>query len=209
MSLDQSALDAVWDFGDPLSSETALRRARDRAISASERSEWATQIARALGLQEKFAAADALLDGIALTAPEVTTRVVLERGRLRNSEGNAAAAVPLFADAARTARAADLVFLEVDALHMLAIADPVRVEQWTTAALARLAVTSDARTLRWTVSLHNNRGWSHLDRGDYFAALASFESAAVAADRWGSEQQRVWAREAIEECRAALDSSGD
>jgi hypothetical protein len=66
--------------------------------------------------------------------------------RLRNSGGDASAAVPLFQAAAEGAASADLVFLQVDALHMLGIADPDRADEWTGQALAALDGTTEART---------------------------------------------------------------
>ena len=71
-------------------------------------------------------------------------RVALERGRLRNSAGDPAAAVPLFRAAAEGAASAGLVFLQVDALHMLAIADPAHAPR-VDGASARGARRHDRR----------------------------------------------------------------
>ena len=59
---------------------------------------------------------------------------------------------------------------------MLGIADPDRADEWTGQALAALDGT-DARTLRWRASLHNNAGWARFDAGDYPGAIAEFERA--------------------------------
>lgn len=96
------------------------------------------------------------------------------------------------------------MFLRVDALHMLAIAEPDQAQEWTAAALEVLEGVDDARTLRWRVSLHNNAGWAHLDAGRFAEALTSFERSRDAATRWGTPQQVVWADEAIAEARAKL-----
>src|SRR5437868_2183068 len=73
-----------------------------------EAHETTTQIARALGLQRKFADADQLLDSIddnLHRAPaRVRVRYLLERGRIRNSNGNPAEAIPLFEQAAKAAQ---------------------------------------------------------------------------------------------------------
>ena len=106
------------------------------------------------------------------------------------------------------AASADLGFLHVDALHMLAIADPANGDRWTDEALAFLDSVDDARALRWRVSLRNNRGWALFDAGDVVGAIAEFERARDAAARWGTRQQLEWADEALAEARASLDGYG-
>lgn len=204
MAFSQDELDGLWDFDDPVGSEGRLRAAAAGEPDAGRRAELATQVARTLGLQGRFADADALLDTLAPLDDVVRTRLALERGRLRNSGGDPAAAIPLFAEAARIAESSGLDFLHVDALHMLAIADTARSADWISRALAVLGSVTDPRTLRWHVSLHNNRGWSRFDAGALAAALEDFESALDAAERFGTPQQVEWAHEAIAECRAAL-----
>lgn len=204
--IDQELLDELWDFGD--AEESAARfaaAAQDASFPTDERAELVTQQARALGLQERYDDARGLLDSIAsLANAAVRTRVALERGRLRNSAGAASDAVADFEDAAGLAHDAGLEFLELDALHMLAIADRGRSEEWAECGI-RLALTSaNPRTQRWLVSLHNNLGWSRLDAGHPESALDAFTEAAGWADRVGTPEQRVWAREAIEECEAAI-----
>ncbi|MGN8553598.1 UNVERIFIED_CONTAM: hypothetical protein OHV15_13535 [Microbacterium sp. SLM126] len=204
MTLSQALLDQLWEFGDPLASEARLRAAVEAESDAATRAELETQVARALGLQESFVEADALLSTIAVASPSVAVRVALERGRLRNSAGDTDAARPLFQLAADAAASSHLTFLQVDALHMLAIADPEHAPEWTARAIEVLDPTTDPRTRRWLVSLHNNAGWSHLDAGRPHAALVEFEKAQDAAARWGTPQQVQWAAEAIDEARAAL-----
>ncbi len=214
-------LDELWDFADAAGSEERLRAAAAGETDAARRAELETQLARALGLQDRFAEADAVLDGIAAIAavpvdgltsvagtPALSARLALERGRVRNSAGQPDAAMPLFQEAARIAASAGLVFLQVDALHMLAIADPARADEWTSAAFQALAETDDGRTLRWNVSLHNNRGWSRFYAGSLGEALAEFERSRDAAARWGTPQQLQCADEAIAETRAAIDPAG-
>lgn len=204
MTLSQAVLDELWDFGDPARSEARLRAAVEAESDASTRAELETQVARALGLQERFAEAEGVLSTVPVTAPAVTVRVALERGRLRNSAGDPDAARPLFELAAEAAASADLTFLRVDALHMLAIVDPEHSPEWTGRALEVLDPTTDPRTRRWLVSLHNNAGWAHFDAGRTTDALSEFEKALDAASRWGTPQQVQWAEEAIAEARGAL-----
>ncbi|WP_106814755.1 hypothetical protein [Microbacterium timonense] len=204
MALAQSRLDDLWDFSDPVASEARLRAAAAAETDAAVRAEWETQVARALGLQERFAAADSALDAIAIDDAAVAARAALERGRLRNSAGDPAAAVPYFLAAVDAAREAGLTFLQVDALHMLAIADPVQADEWSAAAFDALERIDDPRTLRWRVSLHNNAGWRHFEAGRLGDAIAEFQESRDAAIRWGTPQQAQWADEAIAEAHAAL-----
>src|SRR5215475_3833114 len=120
----QKLLDELWDFSDPAESEQ--RFATEEALAShtdSERAELVTQRARALGLQQRFEEGHALLDSLGDSADAaVSTRIALERGRLLNSAGRPADSVPEFEAAAGTAESGGLLFLQIDALHMLAIA---------------------------------------------------------------------------------------
>ncbi|MCH6231456.1 hypothetical protein MK786_11960 [Microbacterium sp. CFH 31415] len=203
MALSQALLDELWDFGDPAGSEVRLRMAAEAETDAATRAELATQVARALGLQERYADAEAVLSTTPITSAEAAVRVTLERGRLRNSAGDAGAAIGLLELAAEAAASAHLTFLHVDALHMLAIADPARAAEWTACALDVLEGTTDPRTLRWTVSLHHNAGWTHQEAGRTDEAVSEFEKARDAAIRWGTPQQLRWADEALAEVRTA------
>ncbi|MBN9611040.1 MAG: hypothetical protein BGO26_16880 [Actinobacteria bacterium 69-20] len=202
MTLAQADLDGLWDFSDPSGSERRLRDAAETEDDAVARAELQTQVARALGLQDRFGEADAVLDAVCAAAPVVAVRVSLERGRVRNSAGEPAAAAPLFRTAADAAHATGLTFLHVDALHMLAIAEPNAAAYWTQHALEILEGVSDPRTLRWRVSLYNNLGWSRLAAGRRAEAVAAFERARDAAGHWGTDQQVAWADEALAEARA-------
>ena len=202
MTLTQDQLDELWDFADAPASERRFAAAAASAV-AGDRAEFETQRARALGLQERFDDADAALDAVVAGSAAARVRVALERGRVRNSAGDAGAAIPFFRTAAEDAASAGLLFLRVDALHMLAIADAANAAAWTAEALAALDGTDDPRTLRWRVGLHNNAGWARLDAGDPDAALLEFTASRDAAVRWGTPQQVAWADEAIAEARAA------
>jgi tetratricopeptide (TPR) repeat protein len=203
--ISQELLDELWDFGDPAGSERRLvAEAASRPHTDAERAELLTQQARALGLQERFAAGQALLESLGQSADAaVRTRVKLEAGRLLNSAGHAEEAVTEFEDAAALARSGGLLFLEIDALHMLAIADRARSRERAAEAIDRALAAPDDRTRRWLVSLYNNLGCSYSEAGDLDQALAAFLQAQEWADRVGTAQQQAWAREAVEECTAA------
>jgi len=179
----------LWDFEDPAGSEARLQQAADAADGA-ERAVWLTQVARALGLQERYDDAHALLDGIGGPAAdgsaEVAVRLLLERGRLFRSSADAAAARPLFEQAAARAEQDGLSELQVDALHMLAlVAEPSEQLTITERALAVARTSDDPRTRDWDASLLNNVGMTHADAGDFAAALVAFEEALAARERIG------------------------
>jgi tetratricopeptide (TPR) repeat protein len=205
--LDQKRLDLLWNFEDPKLSEQRFRDAlADPRYDADERAELSTQLGRAIGLQGRFEEADALLDSIDGDEPTVGVRVLLERGRLLNSSGHAAMAVPLFEQAAELGDHLGEEFLAVDALHMLAIADSAHAELWTRSALEYASTVHDERTKRWMVALHNNLGWTLHSAGRLTEALVEFQLAEQWAERVGTPAQQKYAREAIEECEQALSS---
>jgi tetratricopeptide (TPR) repeat protein len=175
----------LWDFDDPVASEQRFREAavgEDSAVML-------TQVARALGLQERYDEAHEVLDEVAAhprPTPEVQARVHLERGRLLRSAGEPAAAETEFDVAALRARAAGLEFLHIDALHMQAlVADPVDAVMITEQALALAAVAEDPRARNWDASLLNNLGMLRVDAGRLEEALATFEDALAARQRIG------------------------
>jgi tetratricopeptide (TPR) repeat protein len=203
--LSQERLDELWDFADAAGSEQRFRAAIAASSDPTEAAGLGTQLARALGLQERYAEGDEVLDAIPDVNAVVTARRLLERGRLRNSSGHPGLAIPLFEEALAAAAAVDHEFLEIDAAHMLAIADPSRAPHWIARALETVDETKDARTRRWAVSLNNNAGWGEFEAGRYTEALAEFELAADAARDYGTAQQQVWAQEAIDEVLAKIE----
>jgi tetratricopeptide (TPR) repeat protein len=209
MAVSQEELDALWNFADPIASEAAFRGAISSTDDQVSRAVLGTQLARALGLQKRYDEADRVLERVDAPVPAIRARVALERGRLRNSGGHPDDAVGFFENAATIAEAAGEHFLQVDALHMLGIAQPSHADAHTAAALAVLDRVLDRRTQRWRISLHNNRGWALFDAGELTAALQEFEQAERDAIDFGTEEQQGWAREAIEECLEAIDAAAD
>jgi tetratricopeptide (TPR) repeat protein len=179
----------LWDFDDPAGSE---RRFRDAAAAAEgvERAVWLTQVARALGLQERYAEGHLVLDRIRERAPEVRCRVHLERGRLHRSSGDPIKARRCFGAAIRAAAAAALDELHVDALHMLALVSaPERRISVTRRALAVAYASPDPRARAWDASLFNNLGMALADEGDFDAAVFTFELAVRARLRHGNAKE--------------------
>jgi tetratricopeptide (TPR) repeat protein len=179
-------LDALWDFAHPAESEARFRMEASRHPRGSrEASEAATQVARALGLQGRFADADRALDAVKPTLARLPVRVrvryLLERGRRDNSSGHRERAYAWF-ETALDASAADALpgadYYRVDTLHMLAIAAPLeRQRAWNLRALAVAEASADPRTRGWRGSLLNNVGWTMHERGDDRAALAYWQDA--------------------------------
>jgi tetratricopeptide (TPR) repeat protein len=202
--LSQALLDELWDFADPVASERRFAGAREAEPDAARRAELLTQQARAVGLQGRFETAAELLDGVEILSDAIQVRVLLERGRVHNSSGRPADAVPLFAEASDLALHCGLTFLAIDALHMSAIADPAAADTSCQRALALVGATDDRRTRRWAVSLHNNLGWTLHEAQRYDEALDEFESAHVAAMDVGTPEQEFVARWAIARCLRSL-----
>ena len=189
-------IDLLWDFEDAAASEKRFTDLQAEVL---------TQRARSLGLQKRFAEADALLDQADALADAVRTRtrVALERGRIRNSSGDKASAKPLFESAVETA---DDEALRIDALHMLGIVDG---PSWTERALELAEHSTDAKARRWRASLQNNLGWSRHAAGAHAEALAMFERALELRKTEGTPFQVHVARWAVARCLRSLGSHAE
>jgi tetratricopeptide (TPR) repeat protein len=205
MTLEQSTLDELWDFHDPAASEAAFRRALEAPeYDGVERAELTTQLGRAIGLQGRFEEADAILDAVdAEQDPTIAVRVLLERGRVLNSAGQAAMAVALFEQAAELGEHLGEEFLAADAFHMLALADGGHAESWARAGIEYASGAHSRRAQRWCVALHGNLGWHLLDTGEAHRALVEFQLAEQWSVRAGTPAQTEWAREGIAASREA------
>jgi tetratricopeptide (TPR) repeat protein len=133
-------------------------------------------------LQREFAAAHATLATVEAALTEdlslARVRYLLERGRVFNSAGQRAEAMPLFLAAWELAERHDQDFYAIDAAHMLAIAAPPAEQlAWNLRALALAETTLDPRARGWCGSLYNNLGWTYHDAGQYGEALAMFQKA--------------------------------
>jgi tetratricopeptide (TPR) repeat protein len=191
-------LRSYWDYDDLDGTEQRFRRLRAEAL---------TQLARIEGLRERFAEGDRLLDEAAAEDdPRVRIRVVLERGRLRRSGGDKAAALPLFESAFAAAREAGEDWLAGDAAHMCALAarDWDGMLAWTRRGI-ELAETSEAAA-SWAGPLLNNLGWEYFEAGEHAEALAAFERALAAREREPDKPAEIAiARYAVAKALLALD----
>jgi tetratricopeptide (TPR) repeat protein len=178
-------IDKLWDFGDPAASE---QRFRDAIASADgpRKLEAMTQLARALGLQQKYDQAHATLNEIerdlADASPLIAVRYHLERGRVFNDIGRYDDCKASFLRAWDFAREAKLDGLAVDAAHMLAIVeskDGTRhlALDWHARAIEFARSSDQPAARRWLASLHNNYGWTLSELGRNEEALAVLEEA--------------------------------
>lgn len=182
----------LWDYERPAVSEARFRailltlereRTQDDTPSISYRAEVRTQIARAQGLQNAFAAAHATLDQVADVLdgarPRTRIRYLLEQGRVWNSSGAPERAYSLFEQAWKLARQDDAErFYAIDAAHMLAIVVPVDQQiTWNRLAIELAEQAPDGPVRWWAASLYNNLGWTYHSMEAHEEALACFRAA--------------------------------
>ena len=196
----------TWDFGDLDATEARFRLLLEAAAEDDARSQILTQLARVEGLRARFADADALLDQAECLAasPLARARMRLERGRVRNSAGDPADALPLFEAAWEEAGGSS--FVAADAAHMAAIAAPDLdgARLWTERGVSIAEQRPDAAG-HWLGPLHNNLGWEQLEAGEAEAALESFRRALAARQREPERRMEIEiARYAVAKALRAL-----
>lgn len=203
--------DSLWDHSKPAETEAKFREILVVAEESGDSlyiAELKTQIARTLGLQQRFEEAHRVLDevstalehaqkvrhvsfdkerrtNLAMTGVSewlrVEVRYLLERGRAFNSSKQKDEALPLFEEAWNLATNAGLDIFAVDAAHMMAIAaPPEHVMEWNQKALALAEKSSEPKARRWRASLYNNIGWDYFAQQKYDSALVMFEKAVPA-----------------------------
>lgn len=181
--------DQLWNYRDPAGTEVRFRALLPAAAAAAVPDDeplvielW-TQIARCQGLQRKFDDAHATLDRAeGLLQPSMKrqrVRYLLERGRVFNSGGQPARALPLFEAAWELAREARELRLAGDAIHMVAIAQPhlAGKVEWNRKAIRFVEENPPERG--WLSALYNNLGEAYAEQGDHESALRAFRDLAA------------------------------
>jgi tetratricopeptide (TPR) repeat protein len=155
-----------------------------------------TQIARCEGLLRNFAQAFAILEQAALLIHELDpalrplpmVRLLLETGRLRNSNGESSRGADEFEEAWEISTEQGLDFYAVDAAHMLGIVMP-REEalQWNVKAMLFAEQSQDIRAKGWLGALYNNLGWTYHEKSEFILALDCFRKSEL----WYAERNRA------------------
>jgi tetratricopeptide (TPR) repeat protein len=197
----------LWDFDDLDATAARLHEQLLREDDDPGRAEVLTQLARVKSLSDDFEGCEALLQQAEPLAGDGVERVRidLERGRKLRSGGDGTGAVPLFE--AAFARALELgePWFAGDAAHMVAISDGSKMLEWTERGLD-LADT-EPEAAYWAGPLLNNLGWHYFEAGEYAQALETFERALEVRKRDPENPQAiVWAQEAVDAARQALDT---
>lgn len=200
----------LWKFSDPNGTESAFSALLEPARKSGDMSyllQLQTQIARAQGLQDKFAEAHATLDGVREQLRHdlalVRVRYLLERGRVYNSSGAPEKALPLFIEAYEAATSASETKYAADALHMAAIAAPTpagKVE-WNVRALEY--IEKHPQEKRWLNAVYNNLGEAYLLTKEYAKALDCFQNL-VDMSRARGEEPWMYTLKDISKCLRLL-----
>ena len=178
MRLMTTNFDALWDYSKPAETEAKFRALLPEAEQSGDRSYHAqvlTQIARTHSLRGNFDEAHRILDRVEKMLDYelklARVRYLLERGRTFNSSKQPQRALPLFAEASDIAAANEHWRYAIDAVHMLAIAepDPAKQVEWNLKGVAMVEAHPDQRGWLW--SLYNNIAESHALLRDYQSSL--------------------------------------
>jgi tetratricopeptide (TPR) repeat protein len=204
--------DTLWDYRDPAATEARFRELLPAATAAGDadlHAQLLTQIARCQGLQRRFEDARRTLgEAERLVAGRLSTaavRLQLERGRVLNSSGDPAGALPHFEAALAAARALKLDYHAVDAAHMLGIAAGAEAGlAWNLEAIAMAQASKDERARGWLGSLLNNTGWYFHDAGDLARALELFQSALAFRREQGKQPELRIAEWCVARCLRSL-----
>lgn len=198
LDLSQMDIDALWDYRDPAGTEAKFRQLASQTMDDESLAEVLTQIARTYSLRgdivrcdEELGRAEELIGGRPCRS---LVRLYLERGRRFNSDGKPVEAIQWFEKARETAVRVNETALEIDAVHMLAIADKERALEWNLLAIAKAEQSEDPKTRKWLASLYNNVGWAHFDEGRPDEALLFFEKAVPPREQMGDKANTAVAR---------------
>lgn len=196
-------IDGLWDFEDPAGTEVIFRCHIAESDDATRAVLW-TQIARTYSLRGMFDEARDALSNVERSFPEGRVRYELELGRIFNSSGHPQQAQVHFLAARELATESQMQNLQLDAIHMLAIADVPRAIGWAEEGIAIAKNAQDEKCRRWLGPLYNNLGWTFFDLGEYERAIEFFELGLEERERQGVSRPIEIAKEAIAEAKRAL-----
>lgn len=193
-------LSALFDYDRPEESEAALAGLANAASSCGNRELAAAslaQVARAQGIQNKLAEAQATLAKAAALATSARTaiKIQLEQGRIARRNNEPEQARKLLTAAFERAKAEKLDALATDAAHMLALLEPDKTYLlWTERGLAIAEGSKDPVARRWVGNLAYNAGVRLSESGDHQAAALMF-ARSLAARRIENDAELVAAAE--------------
>jgi tetratricopeptide (TPR) repeat protein len=176
--------DKLWRYADPAGTEAKFREFLPAAQhNPTYLAQLLTQIARAQGLQRRFAEAHQTLEQVKAMLPKcdpvATVRYWLEYGRVVNSSGHAQGALVPFDLAWGLAEQAKLSRYAIDAVHMIAIAieDPRKKVEYNLKGIAM--VDADPSQRGWLYALYNNLGEAYAASFEYEKGIDAFRNLAA------------------------------
>lgn len=193
-------IDSLWDYDHPNVSAQRFQKALNASdVDPTTHAELLTQLARAQGMQSKFADANRALDEVqgqlAQLPPEVSVRYMLERGRLIQTQGDIKRAWRWYHSAMLLSQKDNLDTYTIDAMHMLALAENGKAAiEWNLKALALAESSASPRANDWKASLYNNLGWLYHDQKDNTRALEYLRKAQAWHEQQGSDKPLLIAR---------------
>lgn len=197
---DGEVLLAQWQWSDL--EESAARFGAMRACYSDSPAKCVlatTQLARARGMAGDFDAAHALLDeaqALGVEEPLCRVRILLERGRVLRSAGDAQAAIVPFEEALTLAEDARLEYVTGDALHMLAMtAEGDAADSWMLRGIEACEAAESERAKHWLGPLLHNAWYARLQKDRFEEALGFAERARAhraARDDDGGERIARW-----------------
>lgn len=205
----------LWNFRDPAATEKKFRELVEPARNSGDASYYLqllTQIARTQGLQDKFTEAHATLDEVQKQLRDdlklARIRYLLERGRVFNSSNAPDKAKPLFVEAWELASANNETKYAADALHMLAIVEPLPADKikWNLTTLQY--IKEHPQEQRWLDAVYNNLGEAYLAAKDYEKALDSFQKLIELSKKAG-EEPWIYTKKDVAKCLRLLNRTDE
>ncbi len=173
-------IDTLWDYSNPKQTEILFK---DLLKDYPKEGEWTislkTQLARAMGMQQKFDSATAVLDDVEgelkKDMAEANTRYNLEMGRVVFSSGDRDKAREYFQRAIDISEGGDIPMLYLDALHMMAmVLPPEEGIKYNLMSIEYIEKSENDVLSGWLGPLYNNTAWTYNDLGEYDKAMKLF-----------------------------------